>query len=107
MAIQYAYTSLQGVVASSAYHRITRVDYNADNTVNAKMTIKVFKDANARSDGFDPLDINVVTFTMDVSGRGAIPLTQAYNALKTKTAVIDPKGRSKNIDYTHDDVRDV
>ena len=100
MAIQRSYISRQGVSANEAYHRITGINYNAENTPNAKMTIKVYADANARQNGFDALDINSVTFTMSTTNLGANPMTQAYEALKTKTAVIDQKGEWKNIDYT-------
>ena len=107
MAIQFAYISNQGVVASKAYHQITNITFNLDNKINAKMTVKVFMDNKARTDKFEPLDINVVEFTMNISDRGANPLSQAYTALKAKTKLIDSKGREKSVDYTSGDVRDV
>ena len=108
MAIQRSYTSRQGVVANEAYHRIMSVDYRAEgwgekygsSGTNTKMTIYVYTDANSRQNGFDALDIMSITFTMNVSNTGANPVTQAYEALKTKTAVVDQTGGWKDIDYT-------
>ena len=37
---------------------------------------------------------------MDVSGRGAEPVTQAYNSLKTKAVVKDNRGKTKSLDYS-------
>ena len=102
------YTSTQGVLAEEAYHQIVNVNYNTDNKVNAKMTVKIFMNDDARQKGYEPLDINVVDFTMVTSDKGANPLSQAYTGLKTKTKLIDSKGRERDIDYTDKKkVRDV
>tara|TARA_Y100000593_G_C4246566_1_gene304984 strand:- start:697 stop:1020 length:324 start_codon:yes stop_codon:yes gene_type:complete len=107
MAIQYTFTSSHGVTANSAYHKIYKIEYNVKRTNSAIVYAEVYYDASSYSSGKDPIDVVEFEFTMSVGDSDLNLVKQAYNAMKTKTKVKDSRGRTKSIDYTHRDVRDV
>ena len=61
---------------------------------------EVYYNDTARRSGFDPIDTVEFDFVMDVSGKGAEPVTQAYTSLKTKAVVKDNRGKTKSLDYS-------
>jgi hypothetical protein len=99
MAIQLSYTSLQGVVATTAYHQIVRVDYLVDNSPNCRATVRVYKDKTAKSTGYEPLDENIIKFDLTFGGKSPDPLAQAYTAIKKVETVTDSRGKSKPVNY--------
>ena len=100
MALEIAYTSSHGVESREAYHRIYKIVYNVRKTTSATAYAEVYYNNTARTSGFDPIDTVEFDFAMDVSGRGAEPVTQAYNSLKTKAVVTDNRGKTKSLDYS-------
>ena len=58
-----------------------------------------FNQASAAA-GKDTLDSFKISFNLTAGANAGDVVTQAYAAVKTKTAVKDSKGRTFNVDYT-------
>ena len=98
MALILPYTNGAGVEAKEAYHRITKVVYL--NSGESTVEVDVYFSKKTASGGSDPIDTYSTAFTMNV-GKGADNVKeQAYAAVKTKTQVIDNKGRVVAIDLS-------
>ena len=88
MAIQKSINTRHGITASSSYSRITSVMYDREKSANnVTVRFKIWKDAASRTAGRDPLEYFTFTFTFDETGRSAVLMTQAYNALKAQDDV--------------------
>jgi len=106
MALRYGYTNSQGITASAAYHKITSVIYNAEQTPNTTAEIRIYRDVSAKGANADELDKMTFTFDMNTAITANL-LTQAYKALRKQTSVTDSKGRTKAINYKSKSVADV
>ena len=106
MAIEYTFTSATGITSSSAYHRIYKIVYNNKKST-ATATAEVFHDSSARNSNKVPIDIVEFDFTMSVGNTDDNLVKQAYTSMKTQTKVKDGRGKTKTIDYTHKNVKDV
>jgi len=107
MALQYTFTSTHGVTASSAYHKIYKIVYNANDSNKATAYAQVYYNSSAASSGKDPMDVVEFEFTMATGDSDHNLVKQAYIAMKNQTQLKDVRGRKISIDYTHRDVRDV
>ena len=107
MALQYTFTSSTGITSSSAYHRIYKIVYNVRKSPSATAYAEVYHDASARTSNYDPIDIVEFDFTMSVGNTDDNLVKQAYTSMKTQTKVKDGRGKTKTIDYTHKNVKDV
>ena len=98
MAIILPYTNGAGVEAKEAYHRIIKVVYlnSGESTVNVDVYFNKVKASN----GSDPIDTYVTQFTMNVSRGSGNVKDQAYTAVKTKTQVVDSRGRVIAMDFS-------
>lgn len=98
MAIILPYTNGAGVEAKEAYHRIIKVVYLASG--ESTVDVDVYFNKKTALDGSDPIDTYMTQFLMNV-GRGAGNIKdQAYTAVKTKTQVVDNKGRVIAMDFS-------
>jgi hypothetical protein len=98
MAIILPYTNGAGVTASQAYHRVIKVVYR--HSGESIVEVEVYFNKSNATAGSDPVDIYQTSFTMDVSNKGTNVKTQAYAAVKSKTQVMDSKGRVVAIDFS-------
>jgi hypothetical protein len=107
MALQYTFTSATGITSSSAYHRIYKIVYNVRKSTSATAYAEVYHNSAARTANYDPIDVVEFEFTMGVGDTDKNLVKQAYTSLKTKTSVKDSRGKTKTIDYTNKNVKDV
>ena len=98
MAIMLPYTNSAGVEAKEGYHRIDHIRYNYENH-SSMAEVKVYLSKLQAAAGKDPIDVYQTTFTMNTGINKNIS-EQAYDALKTKSVVIDSKGRNISIDFS-------
>ena len=98
MALILPYTNGAGVEAKEAYHRIIKVIYLASG--ESTVEVDVYFSKKTGSDGSDPIDTYVTQFTMNVGKGSANVKEQAYTAVKTKTQVVDNKGRVIAMDFS-------
>ena len=99
MAIQLAYTSKHGVVASKAVHHIVKMDYDHLNTT-CTCQIHIYQTADDKTNGNAPLETMEFSFTPSVADDGKNFLAQGYIALKLLSTVKDERsGTDKSINY--------
>lgn len=107
MALQKRFTTSHGIDVTAAYHKVIRVVHDIDRSPNTTVTMGIFFNQAAAAAGKDTLDTFQVDFNLTAGARAGDVVTQAYAAVKTKTSVKDSKGRTFNVDYTSNDVKDV
>ena len=100
MAIQQSFTTSHGIALPKAYWRIYKIEYNVLRGTSTIVYAQIFKDVNARNSNLQPVDTVQFNFSLDVSNRGAEPVTQAYNSLKTKTKLKDNRGNDLTVDLS-------
>jgi len=98
MAIILPYTNGAGVDAGKAYHRVVRVIYL--NSGESTAEVEVYFDKANAAKGSDPMDTYSTSFMMNVNKGADNVKEQAYAAVKSKTQVMDSKGRVVAIDFS-------
>lgn len=107
MALQYGYTTRHGVTVSKAYHKITNIIYNANQSPNTVAEIRIFNTKIDADNGKDELDRMTFSFNMATTSTSKNLVDQAYVALRKLQQVTDGRGRTKVIDYKSKSVKDV
>lgn len=100
MALEKRFTTSHGIDVTKAYHKVVRVVHDIDQSPNTTVTMGIFYNKASADNNKDSLDSFKVTFNLTAGARAGDVVTQAYAAVKTKTAVKDSKGRTFNVDYT-------
>jgi len=107
MALEFGYTTRHGVTSSKAYHKITNIIYNANQSPNTVAEIRIYNTKTDADNGLDELDKMTFSFTMGITSSDRDPVSQAYLAVRKIQQVTDNRGRSRSIDYKSKSVKDV
>ena len=99
MPLVLSHTTTHGVVASSAYHVITRYDVDATRSNLTTCDVSVYLDKSKYLAGNDPLERYSFSFTYTEGKADAKLTAQAEAFLLTQDTVTDKFGRTQSINY--------